>query len=65
MNFTESIKNSISVHCKDRDEMVKWLNRTVDVMVSVGCTQNSCDQANATMLHNQLKNWSVDDHRWS
>lgn len=50
MNFSESFKHSVSVHYKDYDDMKEWLNRTVEVMSKAGCVEQSCRQANVSLL---------------
>lgn len=63
LTFQQSIMNSISVHCKDRLAMVKWLNETAVVMHSAGCT-DSCAQANVELMYTKLNNWSNEVLKW-
>ena len=45
-------------HCKDSRDMVDWLNKTAEVLLSAGCSLSSCDEADTSMLYNNLHNWS-------
>mmetsp|Transcript_11932 Transcript_11932/g.19348 ORF Transcript_11932/g.19348 Transcript_11932/m.19348 type:complete len:124 (+) Transcript_11932:206-577(+) len=70
LNFTESIKQSISVHCKDKVGMTNWLNATSNILQSIGCSGKgmtmSCEQVNVQLMHNKLNNWSSNqEHEWT
>lgn len=70
LNFTESIRQSISVHCKDKVGMTNWLNATANVLQSIGCSGKgmamSCEQVNVQLMHNKLNNWSSNqEHEWA
>ena len=58
MSFLETLGCSNSVHCKDSRDMVDWLNKTAEVLLSAGCSLSSCDEADTSMLYNNLHNWS-------
>lgn len=58
MNFSDSIKNSITVHCKDQPEMTNWINKTVEVLQSAGCHHNQCKNADIHIMQAKLHNWS-------
>lgn len=63
-NFSEAIKKSITVHCKDKIEMVHWLNKTADIILSAGCLEETCMKANVQLLFDRLSSWShnvIDD----
>ena len=49
---------SVVYHCKDSRDMVDWLNKTAEVLLSAGCSLSSCDEADTSMLYNNLHNWS-------
>lgn len=57
-NFSESVRNSISVHCKINNGMVFWLKKTVAILKSAGCSEQSCKNADVKLLHDKLHNWS-------
>ncbi|KAL7530109.1 hypothetical protein ACHAWF_003245 [Thalassiosira exigua] len=50
---------SIAVHCKDRREMLHWMNKTVvEVLLHNGCTQQSCAGADRAAMFDRMRNWS-------
>ena len=54
MNFSQSFRESVSVHYKDRADMVAWLNETVEMMIAAGCTEQSCVGANISLMLNLI-----------
>ena len=53
-NFSESVRNSISVHCKINNGMVFWLKKTVAILTSAGCSELSCKNADVKLLKNGI-----------
>jgi len=63
MDFSESLRCSIAFHCKDRRDMLDWLNRTAEVLLGVGCSTSTCAGANVSAMHDRLRGWSSDRER--
>ncbi|KAL7539390.1 hypothetical protein ACHAWF_006395 [Thalassiosira exigua] len=57
LSDVEAMNSSISVHRKDYPVMVDWLNRTEQLLLTLGCTQSSCRGANRQSLAAKLSEW--------
>lgn len=58
MSFSESFGCSISVHLKDSDEMLNWLNKTAEVLLRLGCQKDTCRNADTASVYQKLRDWS-------